>query len=138
MCSFIHYVAVTLDFFDDIIIPPEGLQYPSRFDEREQIWIWEYQTEDENGEASSHDLYMDKGEMIKFRIIGEQFEDANNYPSASSSSNNTASNATAGASNQPGPSSAAAGSSGETSSTAKVPYFLTVKLKTKFNFEFSA
>jgi len=47
---------VTLGFFDDILIPPEGLQYPSRFDEREQIWIWEYSNEGEE----SHEMYMDK------------------------------------------------------------------------------
>ena len=47
---------VTLGFFDDIVIPPESLQHPSRFDEGEQLWIWEYETED-----GKHDLFMDPG-----------------------------------------------------------------------------
>ena len=32
-------VTVTLGFFDDIVIPPEALQHPYRFDENEQVWV---------------------------------------------------------------------------------------------------
>ena len=67
---------MTLGFFDDILIPPEGLQHPSRFDEREQIWIWEYATEGEE----AHEMYMDKGENIRFRIVGECFTDTTPVP----------------------------------------------------------
>nr|CAG4652162.1 EOG090X0DHL [Triops cancriformis] len=49
-------VHVTLGFFDEIIIPPEYLQQPARFDETEQVWVWEYETED-----GKHDLFMDEG-----------------------------------------------------------------------------
>ena len=49
-------ISVTLGFFDDIIIPSSALQHPSRFDEAEQVWVWEYQVDEEK-----HDLFMDIG-----------------------------------------------------------------------------
>uniref|UniRef100_UPI00358E2D35 DNA-directed RNA polymerase III subunit RPC8 isoform X1 n=1 Tax=Myxine glutinosa TaxID=7769 RepID=UPI00358E2D35 len=63
-------VQVSLGFFDDIIIPPESLQQPSKFDETEQVWAWEYETDD-----GTHDLFMDIGEDIRFRVIDETFVD---------------------------------------------------------------
>ena len=38
-------VHVSLEFFDDILIPAESLQHPSRFDETESVWVWEYPLE---------------------------------------------------------------------------------------------
>ncbi|EDV97077.1 DNA-directed RNA polymerase III subunit RPC8 [Drosophila grimshawi] len=64
-------VHVTLGFFDDILIPHAALQHPSRFDEAEQAWVWEYPLEDGN----KHDLFMDVGEPIKFRVSREIFEE---------------------------------------------------------------
>lgn len=64
-------VHVTLGFFDDILIPPTVLQHPSRYEEAEQAWVWEYPVED----GSKHDLYMDIGETIKFRVTNEIFEE---------------------------------------------------------------
>jgi DNA-directed RNA polymerase III subunit RPC8 len=64
-------IYVTLGFFDDIFIPKDELQHPSRFEEAEQAWVWEYPVED--GEQDKHDLFMDVGETIKFRIIDEEF-----------------------------------------------------------------
>ncbi|XP_030371979.1 DNA-directed RNA polymerase III subunit RPC8 [Scaptodrosophila lebanonensis] len=64
-------VHVTLGFFDDILIPHAALQHPSRFDEAEQAWVWEYPLED----GSKHDLFMDIGEPIKFRVSREIFEE---------------------------------------------------------------
>ncbi|KAL1129287.1 hypothetical protein AAG570_013816 [Ranatra chinensis] len=61
-------VHVTLGFFDDIFIPAANLQHPSRFDETEQVWVWEF---DNNGDK--HDLFMDQGEQIKFRVAAETF-----------------------------------------------------------------
>lgn len=49
--------AVTLGFFEDIVIPPHKLQHPSRFDQMEQVWVWEYDT----GDGEKHDLFMDAG-----------------------------------------------------------------------------
>ncbi|XP_067946040.1 DNA-directed RNA polymerase III subunit RPC8-like [Watersipora subatra] len=63
-------VHVTLNFFDDILIPAESLQHPARFDEAEQLWVWEYVGEDE-----PHDLFMDIGEEIRFKVIDESFVD---------------------------------------------------------------
>ncbi|XP_037940295.1 DNA-directed RNA polymerase III subunit RPC8 isoform X2 [Teleopsis dalmanni] len=65
-------VHVTLGFFDDILIPPAALQHPSRFEETEQAWVWEYPLE--NNEK--HDLFMDIGESIKFRVASECFEES--------------------------------------------------------------
>ncbi|KAJ6656355.1 hypothetical protein lerEdw1_003858 [Lerista edwardsae] len=68
-CS-LEGVRVSLGFFDDILIPPESLQQPSKFDEAEQVWVWEYETEE-----GAHDLYMDTGEEIRFRVSDEIFID---------------------------------------------------------------
>ncbi|KAK1341658.1 hypothetical protein QTO34_018075 [Cnephaeus nilssonii] len=48
-------------FFDDILIPPESLQQPAKFDDAEQ--------------EGAHDLYMDTGEEIRFRVVDESFVD---------------------------------------------------------------
>ncbi|RZF43985.1 hypothetical protein LSTR_LSTR007257 [Laodelphax striatellus] len=61
-------IHVTLGFFDDIFIPPENLQNPSRFCEREQVWIWEYDVD-----GDKHDLFMDPGVKIRFRVTAETF-----------------------------------------------------------------
>lgn len=61
-----------MGFFDDILIPPTALQHPSRFEEAEQAWVWEYPLDD----GEKHDLYMDIGEPIKFRVSGEIFEES--------------------------------------------------------------
>ena len=47
------------------------LFFDKNSDEDEQLWIWEYQTED----GSSHDLFMDINEPIRFRVIDEEFVD---------------------------------------------------------------
>ncbi|XP_046560323.1 LOW QUALITY PROTEIN: DNA-directed RNA polymerase III subunit RPC8-like [Haliotis rubra] len=62
---------LSIGFFDDILIPPDALQHPSRFDEQEQLWAWEYQLDDGN----KHDLFMDIGEQIRFRVVDELFVD---------------------------------------------------------------
>lgn len=67
-------IVVTLNFFDDILIPAESLQHPSRFDEDEQLWVWQY-SDDEGGDSNHHDLFMDKGESIRFKVIDEKFTD---------------------------------------------------------------
>nr|CAG4648238.1 EOG090X0DHL [Moina brachiata]SVE93258.1 EOG090X0DHL [Moina brachiata] len=64
------FVQVTLGFFDDIYIPAENLIKTSRFDEAEQTWVWEYETED-----GKHDLFMDSGDEIRFQVVAESFTD---------------------------------------------------------------
>lgn len=63
-------VQVTMGFFDDINIPADSMQQPSKFVDKEQLWAWEYEMEDEK-----HDLFMDIGEEIRFRIVDETFVD---------------------------------------------------------------
>lgn len=63
-------VQVSMEFFDDITIPYEYLQQPSKFDEDEQLWVWEYTTDD-----GGHDLFMDINEEIRFRVVDEMFTD---------------------------------------------------------------
>lgn len=62
---------VTLEFFEDILIPASMLQHPSRFDEAEQAWVWEYDT----GDGTKHDLFMDPGEKIRFKVVAENFSE---------------------------------------------------------------
>ncbi|XP_041093844.1 DNA-directed RNA polymerase III subunit RPC8 [Polyodon spathula] len=75
-------VYVSLGFFDDILIPPESLQQPAKFDDSEQVWVWEYETEE-----GAHDLYMDPGEEVRFRVVDEVFVDTS--PSGPLSSETT-------------------------------------------------
>jgi len=65
-------VHVSMGFFDDILIPSDSLQHPANFDESEQLWVWQYETED-----GKHDLFMDIGEEIRFRVVDEIFTDTN-------------------------------------------------------------
>uniref|UniRef100_A0A3Q2KX14 DNA-directed RNA polymerase subunit n=1 Tax=Equus caballus TaxID=9796 RepID=A0A3Q2KX14_HORSE len=74
----------SLGFFDDILIPPESLQQPAKFDDTEQVWVWEYETEE-----GAHDLYMDTGEEIRFRVVDESFVDTS--PTGPSSAEATSS-----------------------------------------------
>jgi DNA-directed RNA polymerase III subunit RPC8 len=53
-------IYVSMTFFDDIFIPSTNLPTPTRFDETEQLYVWQYDT----GE-SVHDLYIDIGEEIR-------------------------------------------------------------------------
>lgn len=105
-------VHVTLGFFDDILIPHAALQHPSRFDEAEQAWVWEYPLDD----GAKHDLFMDVGEPIKFRVSREIFEETSPIgpPKAEGQS-----------SQNPSTSSAAAAASAATQEV-KAPYKLIV------------
>jgi DNA-directed RNA polymerase III subunit RPC8 len=63
-------VHVSLGFFEDIIIPSSCLQEPNRFDEKEQLWVWEYESEEK-----THSLFMDIGEKVRFKVKEEMFTD---------------------------------------------------------------
>lgn len=56
-------------------------------DEAEQVWVWEYETEE-----GAHDLYMDVGEEIRFRVVDETFVDTS--PTGPSSAEASTSSAT--------------------------------------------
>jgi len=123
-------VHVTLGFFDDILITPECLQYPSKFDEREQIWIWEYKTEDDD---EVHEMYMDKGESIKFRVTGEVFNDITPTPDSTTSNSGKTDQANPA---QPGTSKPATatnplppqGNTNEDGTPQKIPYSITASI----------
>ena len=55
-------VQISLGFYDEIFVGPESLQHPARFDETENVWVWEYPGEEE---GQHHDLFMDPGEMVR-------------------------------------------------------------------------
>ncbi len=129
-----YAISVTLGFFDDILITPECLQYPSKFDEREQIWIWEYKGEEEN---ETHEMYMDKGERIKFRVTGEMFNDTTPLPDSNAASGNKSdpqsNNPQAGTSKAAPAAAQQPGSTSDSGTPQKIPYSLTVCVNILFS-----
>lgn len=61
---------ISLSFFDSIIIPPQNLNEPSHFNEKDQTWTWSYEDEGE-----THTLTLEIGEQIRFRVHSEEFID---------------------------------------------------------------
>jgi hypothetical protein len=61
---------VTLGFFDDVFIPATAMPHPSRFDEKEQRWVWEVEAEE-----GKNELAMDVDDDIRFRVVSETFTD---------------------------------------------------------------
>ena len=55
-----------MDFFDDINIPKANVQPDTLFDKEEQVWVWHY---------SGQKLFMDVGEIIRFKVTKEVFSD---------------------------------------------------------------
>lgn len=64
--------------------PSRCLDLAPPSDDAEQVWVWEYETEE-----GAHDLYMDTGEEIRFRVVDESFVDTS--PSGPSSAEATTS-----------------------------------------------
>ncbi|KAJ5975255.1 DNA-directed rna polymerase III 25 kd polypeptide [Penicillium waksmanii] len=62
-----HGIKIAVEFFNDILIPPELLMPGARFDYVDQVWIWE------NEEGSS--FYFDVGEVVRFRVEAEEWHD---------------------------------------------------------------
>ncbi|CDW55608.1 DNA directed RNA polymerase III subunit RPC8 [Trichuris trichiura] len=63
-------VWVSTLFFAEIFVSAENLPYPSNYSENESAWIWEYETDE--GAAQ---LYMEKGSIVRFRVIDMTFTD---------------------------------------------------------------
>jgi DNA-directed RNA polymerase III subunit RPC8 len=59
-------INVRTEFFDEIFIPHTYLFDGMSFDLKENVWIW-------NNDGNQ--FYMDKNELIRFRIEDEMFED---------------------------------------------------------------
>ncbi|TKR95080.1 hypothetical protein L596_009296 [Steinernema carpocapsae] len=65
-------VYVTMDFFDDIVVPPNRLPQNSRFDPGEQAWYWAYKPNEDEDEMK---LFMDGGKRVRVRVTKEIFTD---------------------------------------------------------------
>lgn len=52
-------LVVTMDFFDDILIPPQSLPQPCVFDAKTVKWIWKYE---------GMDFEMEPGDAIRFKV----------------------------------------------------------------------
>lgn len=61
----LRFHTIPYDKHSTVTIP---LDYNS--DEKEQLWVWEYETED-----GKHDLFMEVGETIRFKVKEELFTD---------------------------------------------------------------
>lgn len=64
--SSVHGINVRTDFFNEIFIPHTYLFEGSTFDVKENVWIWN---------NDGNEFYMDKNEVIRFRVEEEAFED---------------------------------------------------------------
>lgn len=53
----IYLFLVSLKFFDNILIPADSLQCPSRFDQNNHVWIWE----NNNSEGEDVEMIMKSG-----------------------------------------------------------------------------
>uniref|UniRef100_A0A6G1SEP4 DNA-directed RNA polymerase III subunit RPC8 n=1 Tax=Aceria tosichella TaxID=561515 RepID=A0A6G1SEP4_9ACAR len=76
---------ISLGFFDSIIVPPQYLNEPSKFDETDQTWTWNYEDE-----GNTHVLRLEIGETIRFRVHNEEFVDVSPTGPTSVVGNSTA------------------------------------------------
>jgi DNA-directed RNA polymerase III subunit RPC8 len=66
-------IRVSLDFFDEIIIPHELLLQPAKFDQKAKLWVWKY-AEGEEGKYQTHEQIRFRVENVRFNQ-GQQFAD---------------------------------------------------------------
>ena len=55
-------VKLSLEFFDDVLVPSSLLQSPSTFNAATGLWTWKY------GEDQDSEFVMDVGEEVRFRV----------------------------------------------------------------------
>ncbi|KAL2004964.1 hypothetical protein VTN00DRAFT_2814 [Thermoascus crustaceus] len=60
-------IKISVEFFSDILVPPDLLLEGARFDYADQVWVWE------NEEGST--FYFDVGEIVRFRVEMEEWHD---------------------------------------------------------------
>lgn len=63
-----------MGFFDDITIPNLWMKQPDgacEFNEAEGVWVWKISSEEEE----PTELFIDTGEMLRFRVESELFVD---------------------------------------------------------------
>jgi len=59
-------IKIGLEFFNDILVPPDFLPQGSRFDFADHVWMW-----DNEGAT----FYFDVGEVVRFRVEAEEWHD---------------------------------------------------------------
>lgn len=64
---------MSLGFFEDVFIPATELQVPSTFQTSEQLWVWTYESESEDGTVEVHKLWVERNDTIRFRVTGVYF-----------------------------------------------------------------
>lgn len=76
-CSIEEGIRCSLEFFDDIMVPPPFMQKNTIFDSKDGVWCWNYKTQvndsDDGGEESITKMYLDVGEPIRFRVVSVEF-----------------------------------------------------------------
>ena len=63
---------VTLGFFQDVTIPASHLREPCKYDEKQNVWVWEY--EDDKGKTVQYPYLPDQ--PICVRVTSVQFTDS--------------------------------------------------------------
>jgi DNA-directed RNA polymerase subunit RpoE len=63
-------MTISLGFFKDVWLPAHRLKEPRIFDQKEQLWVWQYV--DEEGGAAQ-DFYFDKQQTVRFRVQAVRF-----------------------------------------------------------------
>ena len=66
-------VSIALGFFEDILVPPRCMQPGTVFDSMQQTWVWRYKPDED---ADEQQLYIDKGALIRIRVIAEEFSES--------------------------------------------------------------
>ncbi|KAJ5449767.1 DNA-directed RNA polymerase III subunit rpc8 [Penicillium daleae] len=59
-------IKISVEFFNDILIPPAMLMDGAKFDYADQVWTW-----DNDGTI----FYLDVGEIVRFRVETEEWHD---------------------------------------------------------------
>lgn len=60
-----------MEFFDDIVIPESKLPENCRFNEAEQLWVWDYEVD-----GNVAELFLEPGSQVRFRVTEETFVDS--------------------------------------------------------------
>ncbi|OOQ84581.1 DNA-directed RNA polymerase III subunit RPC8 [Penicillium brasilianum] len=61
-----HGIKISVEFFNDILIPPSMLMDGAKFEYADQVWTW-----DNEGTM----FYLDVGEIVRFRVETEEWHD---------------------------------------------------------------
>eukprot|EP00968_Pinguiococcus_pyrenoidosus_P017364 scaffold1726_cov260-Pinguiococcus_pyrenoidosus.AAC.9 len=69
---------VSMNFFDDVVIPGHFLQSPSEYRAEENLWVWKYENEDEDEDEDADPdaesvFAFNVGEPIRFRVRSINF-----------------------------------------------------------------